>query len=40
MDPKDLLRFLQHIIVWIPHSNPIRGEIQNAINQLKASLGR
>ena len=40
MEPKQLLAFLQHIIVWIPYNNPIRSEVQDAINQLKRSLGR
>lgn len=36
MDPQNLLRLLIHIKVWIPPNNPIRREIDDIINQLKA----
>jgi len=36
MNPDQLLPFLQHIYVWLPFNSPIRHEVQNVINQLKA----
>jgi len=38
MDPKNLLRLLIHIKVWIPYNNPIRREIEDIISQLKAQI--
>lgn len=36
MHPDELLKFLNHIIVWTPHGSYVRGKIQEVINQLKA----
>lgn len=40
MNPLELLKFLEHIIVWIPHNNYIRSEIQQHIDNLKSQLNR
>jgi len=38
MEARDLLRLLQHIIVWIPCNNPIRAEVQDIINRIRGQL--
>ena len=40
MNPLELLKFLEHIIVWIPYNNYIRSEIQQHIDNLKSQLNR
>lgn len=40
MEIKELLRLLQHIIVWVPHNNPIRAEIQHHIDNIKSHLNK
>lgn len=34
MEPQQLIALLKRIYCWIPHSNPIRAEVANVINQL------
>ena len=38
MDPRELLKLLQHILVWLPRASEIRNEVQNIINQIKAQI--
>jgi len=38
MDIRELLKLLQHIIVWIPHNNPIRAEVQQHIDNIKRQI--
>ena len=38
MDPRELLKLLQHILVWLPHGSEIRNEVQNIINQIKTQI--
>jgi hypothetical protein len=40
MDIKELLKLLQHILVWIPHNNHIRDEIQQHITNIKNQLNK
>ena len=40
MDLRELLRLLQHILVWIPTNNPIRAEIEQHITNIKNQLQR
>jgi len=36
MHPEQLLQLLQKIYVWLPYNNPMRTEVKNIIQQLKA----
>jgi hypothetical protein len=35
----DLINFLNHVMVWIEPSNPVKTEIYQVIQQLKAQRG-
>jgi hypothetical protein len=35
MNPEDLLKLMQHIIVWLPHGSSIRQEVQQIIDNIK-----
>lgn len=36
MNPNDLLRLLNRIYAYMPHNNPIRGEIKSIIDNIKS----
>ena len=36
MDVNQLIKFLHRVYTWIPNNNPMRAELLNVINQLKA----
>ena len=38
MDIRELLRLLQHIVVWIPYGNPIRVEVLEHIENIKRQI--
>ena len=38
MDIRELLKLLQHIVVWIPYGNPIRVEVLQHIENIKNQL--
>ena len=37
MNPDDLQKLMNRILVWLPESNSIRKEVINIINQIKNS---
>ena len=37
MNPDDLQKLMNRILVWLPESNPIRKEVVNIIEQVKNS---
>ena len=37
MNPDDLQKLMNRILVWLPESNPIRKEVVNIIEQFKNS---
>jgi hypothetical protein len=39
MDPRELLQWLQSLIVWTPVDSTARTKIQDLINKLKQHLG-
>ena len=36
MNPNDLLRLLNRIYCYMPHDNPIRGEIKGIMDNIKS----
>ena len=36
MDPNQLYILLRRIYVWLPANNPMRAEVENIMNQIKA----
>ena len=36
MDLNQLIGLLNRVYVWLPHDNPMRQEVMNVLNQLKA----
>lgn len=38
MDARELLKLLQHILVWLPKDSFIRNEVQDIINRIKQQI--
>lgn len=38
MDIRELLKLLQHIVVWIPYGSPIRVEVLEHIENIKRQI--
>jgi hypothetical protein len=38
MDIRELLRLLQHIVVWIPYGTPVRVEVLEMIENIKRQI--
>ena len=36
MNAEDLLKLMQHILVWLPYNTSIRAEVQQIIDNIKA----
>jgi hypothetical protein len=39
MEPRELLKWCQHLLVWAPKDSFLRNEIQQMIDKLKQHLG-
>jgi hypothetical protein len=40
MDPRELLLWCKHLLVWAPKDSFLRGEIQQMIDKLKQHTGQ
>jgi len=36
MDLNQVIQLLNRVYVWLPHDNPMRQEVMNVLNHLKA----
>jgi hypothetical protein len=40
MNQQDLIRFLNRVYVWIPHTNPMRREIEELVRNLGGTVSK